>query len=62
MSLQMKYFVLKPEGNTPYDRASRKAMRAYAREIYTTNKELAIQLNEWVDSLTPNHLGDQNGS
>lgn len=46
--LQMKYFVLKPNGNDRYARASRVAMRAYARSIDRENPELALQLEEWA--------------
>ena len=46
--LQMKYFVLKPNGSDRYARASRVAMRAYARSIDRENPELALQLEEWA--------------
>lgn len=53
--LQMKYFVLKPAGSSPYARASRAAMRAYARQIEPMNKELASDLMEWAykESMCP---------
>lgn len=50
MGLQMKYFVLKPEGNDLYAKASRAAMRRYARLIDRENKILAIDLMNWADS------------
>lgn len=46
--LKMKYFVLKPSGNSPYHRASRKAMREYARYIQQENPELAHDLEKWA--------------
>lgn len=45
----MKYFVLKPKGNDKYAEASRKAMRAYASSIATTNIELCDELRKWAD-------------
>jgi hypothetical protein len=47
--LQMKYFVLKPRGNCVYATASRVAMRAYAKFIFSEDEELSNQLNEWAD-------------
>jgi len=46
--LEMKYFVLKPRGATPYARASRLAMLLYADEIESENAELAEGLRSWV--------------
>ena len=46
--LQMKYFVLKPAGDTAYGHASRKAMLIYARIIRTTNPKLAQDLEDWA--------------
>jgi len=46
--LMMKYFVLKPAGNTQYHHASRVAMSKYAEIIRSTNPELADNLDEWV--------------
>ena len=46
--LQMKYFVLKPKGDDEYAKASRKAIWAYAQAIASTNRQLAIDLREWV--------------
>lgn len=51
--LQMKYFVLKPAGNDEYAKASRAAMRQYARMIEWVNPELANDLRKWADSETP---------
>ena len=48
MSLDMKYFVLKPRGNSSYALASRQAMCLYALMIEKTNLELAQDLREWV--------------
>jgi hypothetical protein len=47
--LQYKYFVLKPRGSDMYARASRRAMRTYARFISIENPKLAVDLNEWAD-------------
>lgn len=58
--LRMKYFVLKPSGNDIYAKASRKAMRVYAEQIYPSNKELAEDLRNWADEeLTK--IGRNNG-
>lgn len=46
--LKMKYFVLKPAGNSPYAKASRSAMRAYAEIICDENYKLAIDLEQWA--------------
>lgn len=43
----MKYFVLKPNGNTAYHAASRAAMRAYASAIEGENPDLARDLVNW---------------
>ena len=48
MGLQMKYFVLKPSGDSPYAIASRDAMIAYADSIEHENPQLAADLNNWV--------------
>lgn len=47
--LQMKYFVLKPSGPSPYAKASRMAMREYAKAIRADNAALADELMEWAD-------------
>jgi hypothetical protein len=44
----MKYFVLKPEGTTPYHYASRAAMYAYAGAIEDENPTLALDLLTWA--------------
>ena len=49
--LEMKYFVLKPRSKfkgDPYAAASRKAMRAYARGIYSTDEEMSCELLSWA--------------
>jgi len=45
----MKYFVLKPKGNSKYAAASRKALRAYANHIFSTDEDLAAGLLNWAD-------------
>jgi hypothetical protein len=47
--LQLKYFVLKPRGESAYARASRIAMRAYAEAIQAHNSSLARDLKMWVE-------------
>lgn len=47
--LIMKYFVLKPHGADQYARASRAAMRRYAKVVAGENPELAKELIEWAD-------------
>ena len=49
--LLLKYFVLNPKGDTEYHRASREAMRTYAKCIYGTNPELAQDLEKWIEAL-----------
>ncbi len=51
--LLMKYFVLKPAGDDEYAKASRFAMRAYARMIRRTNSRLSGELSDWADSESP---------
>jgi hypothetical protein len=46
--LQMKYFVLKPDGNGPHAEASRAAMRAYADSIEETNPAMAQEILGWI--------------
>ena len=46
--LQMKYFVLKPEGDSKYASASRYAMKKYADIIEETNPTLAAELRSWA--------------
>jgi len=47
--LEMKYFVLKPKGNTPYSAASRAAMRRYSKVIRSHNPVLADELLRWAE-------------
>ena len=47
--LEMKYFVLKPRGDSPYARASRLAMRKFAVAIEDENPALAKDLRDWAD-------------
>lgn len=47
--LKMKYFVLKPNGDDVYARASRAAMRQYASVIAEENQQFADELQEWAD-------------
>ena len=54
--LRMKYFVLKPSGKNEYGRASRSAMRMYAREIQNTDPQLAQELLDWAARETPNYV------
>jgi hypothetical protein len=54
MSLDMRYFVLKPRSGESSDSrahayASRKAMRTYAEYIENWDAELAKELRDWVD-------------
>lgn len=51
--LMMKYFVLKPSGQDPYAKASRAAMRQYARLIREENPKLHDDLMAWADRETP---------
>ena len=55
MSLQMKYFVLKPRSKKAGDKyamAARVAMRAYAEAIRDTDPELAEELWAWTNKET----------
>ncbi len=53
MSLEMKYFVLKPKASRDtgeamlHARASRRAMETYADIIQPIDKELATDLRRW---------------
>lgn len=47
--LMMKYFVLKPHGKDQYARASRAAMRRYAKVIAAESPTLASDLLSWAD-------------
>lgn len=48
MPLEMRYFILKPKGNSIHAVASRNAMLEYADAIFDTDKEMARELQEWV--------------
>lgn len=52
IGMKMKYFVLKPEGNNPYAKASRGAMHRYATLIETENPALADDLRDWITDET----------
>jgi len=59
--LMMKYFVLNPRSRElTYARASRAAMRTYARMIAHENPEMAAELRAWADSVQSEAL-DQEG-
>lgn len=47
----MKYFVLNPNKNDKYGKASRAALRAYAEEMDNINPELATDLYNWLDEI-----------
>lgn len=49
MPLKMKYFVLKPQGDTAHASASRRAMRAYAESIESFDPVLSKSLHKWAD-------------
>ena len=46
--LEMKYFVLKPKGDSQYSKASRTALKAYADAISDENPKLAHDLHMWA--------------
>ena len=48
MSLEMKYFVLKPRGKTIHAEASRLAMKAYAMVIQDIDPQFALDLRAWA--------------
>lgn len=50
MALEMKYFVLKPKGNSPFAEASRSAMLAYAKSIESTDAFMARSLRIWAEN------------
>lgn len=57
MSLEMKYFVLKPKAKTRedhYAKASQLAMQAYAQAIKKENPSLAEELEIWVTTESVN--------
>jgi len=49
--LRMKYFVLKPGVDSPFGKASRMAMLAYAKEIKWTDEQLSAGLEVWVGNI-----------
>lgn len=51
--LQMKYFIVKPQGDDAYAKASRAAMRSYANHIRDENEALSDDLRAWADRETP---------
>lgn len=57
--LEMKYFVLKPKGDSPYATASRKAMAAYADAIDRENPQLATDLMVWITEEVEQILKDE---
>jgi len=48
--LTNKYYVLKPEGEDVYAKASRTAMLTYAKVVYDENPQLAQDLVAWVST------------
>jgi len=50
MSLEMKYFVLKPRGLGPHAVASREALLHYAYAIMETDDVFARELIDWADA------------
>ena len=48
--LLMKYFVLKPAGDSWHAEASRAAMRAYAEHVKGVKPILAANLLQWVEN------------
>lgn len=59
MSLEMKYFILKPKSKSPgdpYAAASRKAMRVYANMIAKEDIELSVDLKEWANKESENEI------
>lgn len=46
--LEMKYFVVKPNGTDAYAEASRRAIEAYADSIIEHNRPLAHDLIQWI--------------
>lgn len=56
MGLKMKYFVLKPVGDTLHAEASRQAMLTYAMIIKEEDVDLARDLEQWVTRSTMKNL------
>lgn len=48
MSLELKYFVLKPSGDSEWAKASRVAMRVFASEMEQHDLTLASEIKQWV--------------
>jgi hypothetical protein len=51
--IELKYFVLRPRSEQRHDvyaRAARKAMRMYAKAIYSHDSQLAYDLTTWADN------------
>ena len=59
MALDMKYFVLKPNGDDMYSLASRLAMRSYAYAIVEHDPELAKAMLEWANREMENARGGE---
>ena len=49
--LIMRYFVLSPDKDTTYGKASRAALAAYAEEIHASNPQLATDVEAWVKKI-----------
>jgi len=49
--LELKYFVLKPNGDNAYAEASRAALKKYAIKIRPTNVDLANDIESWLSAL-----------
>lgn len=47
--LQMKYFILKPQGFEEHNHASRMALMAYADAVEDSSPDLAEDLKAWVE-------------
>ena len=59
IGLDMKYYVLKPQGSDAYAKASRLAMLVYAEYIETHNPNLAKELIVWCRKEFDNTKLDQ---
>ena len=49
--LEMKYFVLNPNKQDAYGKASREAIGTYAGEIYDENPKLSAALIRWLEEI-----------